>query len=136
VCISMCNLNFSNVSFTNMGALLGGRHRYKELKYYFGRFFWFDDCKVYLSKSFDRFGWTSILLDFRIETPACFLGPFSWKPFFNLLLCGNVYLWFWGVFLVCCRRMDGVFTSILLVCVFLLGNWVPCYWEISMTNTF
>ena len=28
------------------------------------------------------FGWKSILLDIRMATPACFLGPFAWKLFF------------------------------------------------------
>lgn len=28
------------------------------------------------------FGWKSILLDIRIPTPACSMGPFAWKTFF------------------------------------------------------
>jgi hypothetical protein len=33
------------------------------------------------------FGWTSVLLDIRIVTPACFLGQFAWKTFFSALYC-------------------------------------------------
>jgi hypothetical protein len=29
-------------------------------------------------------GWKSILLDIRMPTPPCFLGPFAWKIVFQL----------------------------------------------------
>jgi hypothetical protein len=29
------------------------------------------------------FGWKSVSLDIRMAAPACFLGPFAWKTFFQ-----------------------------------------------------
>ena len=53
-----------------------------------------------------------------------------------LLLWSDVCSWCWGVFLGCSKKMDPVFPSILLVCVFLLGNWDHWCWEISMSSYF
>ena len=39
-----------------------------------------------------------------------------------------------GFFFGCRKVIDLVFTSILLACVFLLGNWVHWYWEILITT--
>ena len=41
------------------------------------------------------FGWKSILLDIRMATPACFLGPFAYKSFFlpfTLRQCLSMFL--------------------------------------------
>ena len=80
----------------------------------------------------------SILLDIRMATPACFLGLFSWKTFFQPYTWGNVYLHCWGVFLVWSRMMTSVFASILLAYLFsfLLENWIHWYWEMLMTTDF
>jgi hypothetical protein len=76
-----------------------------------------------------NFGSKSVLLDIRMAIASCFLGPITWKKISSPLLWGHVYLWCWGVFLVCPRMMNPVFTSILLICVFLLGNWVHWCWR-------
>lgn len=74
----------------------------------------------------------SVLLDilcFVRYTPVCFLSSFPWKIFLNALLWGNIYLWYWGVLPLFCRRRGTVFTSILLVRVFLLDNWICFFWS-------
>ena len=43
----------------------------------------FDKYKMSFLISLINFGWKSILLDIRIATPACFLGPFDWKILFQ-----------------------------------------------------
>lgn len=43
----------------------------------------------------------------------------------------HVLLW---QLLLLLGKLKPVFTSILIVCVFLLGNWDDCCWEISGTN--
>jgi hypothetical protein len=44
---------------------------------------------------------------------------------FSPLLWNNLYLYGWDLFLVCTRMIDLFSASILLACLFLLGNWVP-----------
>jgi hypothetical protein len=105
-------------------------HRCSELKYHLGRFFFPLSMKCPLLSLLIKFSWKCILSDIRMAILAFFLGLFAWKPFFHPWLWGNVYLYGWGVFLVCCRMMDPVFTSILLACDFLLEKWVHWYWEI------
>jgi hypothetical protein len=58
--------------------------------------FSFDEYEVIFPSLLITFGWKSILLDIRVPTLACILGPFFWKPFFQSLkdLCC------WGVFLL------------------------------------
>jgi hypothetical protein len=73
-----------------------------------------------------NFGWKFTLLGIRLGIPACFLGPFAWESFFSSsLLWSNVYLYCWGMSIVCSRMMDPIFTSILWLYVFLLGNLSP-----------
>ena len=66
------------------------------------------------------FGWKSILLDIKLVSPTCFLEPFSWKPFYSLILWGSVSLCYWSVFLVCSKMLDQFFVSCLLAYIFLL----------------
>lgn len=84
-----------------------------------------------------NFGLKSILLDIKMVTQACFLGPFPWNiifPFFLILSwCLSLML---GVFLWFSSRMDHVFPSILFVSVFLLGNWDHWRWEISISSAY
>ena len=58
------------------------------------------------------------MLDTRLATPACSLGPFDWKSF-PILYSEVVSSLRLGVFLVCNRVMDPVFVSILSACVFI-----------------
>ena len=57
---------------------------------------------------FINFGWKSILLEIILVTPAFFLGSVCLQNFFfpSPLLWGNVYLYCWGVFLVCSRMQN------------------------------
>ena len=104
------------------------RHRYSELRYHPGiLFLWWVQC-VHAYLSLINFGWKS-----RVVTPACFFGSFAWKTFSRPFLWGNVYVYCWGVFFVCSKIMDPVFAPILLVYIFLLGNWVYWCWEILMS---
>jgi hypothetical protein len=97
--------------------------------------FSFGEYEVSLLILFDNFWLKIILLNVRMETSACFLGPFAWKTFFSsLLFWGSVCLCDWGVFLVCNKMLDPVYVSSLLFCVFLLGNWVHWGWEILKTD--
>ena len=61
----------------------------------------------------------STLIDIRIATPACFLGPFDWKNFFPSLYSKAITLFDVEVFLACSRRIESVFVSNLLACAFL-----------------
>jgi hypothetical protein len=91
---------------------------------------------VIFTISFDFFGWKSTLLDIRMALPACILDHFAWETIFPAIFWGNIYLYFWNVFVAYSRMMDFVSPSILLACVFLLGNWVNSFLEIVMTNDF
>ena len=94
-------------------------HRCSVLRFPLDGFFLWLILKCPSLSLFIDFSLKSILLDIRIATQACFLGSFDWNFFPNTLLWGNVCLWGWGVFLACSRRMDSVFVSNLLACLFI-----------------
>ena len=70
----MCVLSFNKVSFTNVGALALWGIDVQDQDLLLVEFP-FDEYKV--SSYLITFGWKSILLDIRMATPACFLGPFA-----------------------------------------------------------
>ena len=76
---AMCALSFSNVFFffffLQMLVALHLGHRRLELRVHL-----FLLMRMKLSFLI-AYGWKSILLDIRMATPACFLGPFAWKTF-------------------------------------------------------
>ena len=45
-----------------------------------------DEYEVSFLISLIDFSVKSILLDIKIVTPACFLGPFYWKVFFQVII--------------------------------------------------
>ena len=58
------------------------------------------------------------LLDIRMATSACFLGPFPWILFPKLLFWGNICLCHWGAFSVFSKMLDSVYLSSMLVNLF------------------
>jgi len=82
-----------------------------------------------------NFGWMCILLDIRMVTPACFLGPFCLENFFLAPhYWGSVCLCCWGMFLVCSKIMDPVCIVSMLAYDFLFLNLVYWYWKIVKIN--
>ena len=86
---SICDLNFSNVSFTNVGALIERSS------------WWIFPLMSMKCSSLSLliiFAWKSVSLEIRIATPAYFLGSLAWtiilQPFFwvNAYLCDGVEL--------------------------------------------
>lgn len=94
----------------------------------------FDGSEVFFPISFDKFDAMSILLDIRISTPVCILGPFAWKYFSSLLVWSSVRFWHWCVFPVCNKILGPVYIPRLLAYVFLLGNWFHWCWQILTIN--
>ena len=89
------------------------RHRYSVLRVHLGGYFLSWVCS---------FGWKSILLDNRMATPICFLGPFAWEIFSSLLLqivsvfVADVY------FPVCSKMLEATCIYSLLAIVFFIGE--------------
>ena len=108
-------MSFSNVSFTNV------QHKYSGLRVHLIGFFPLMSLKCYSPSFLITFGCKSSLLDIRMATLDCFLGPVSWKKFSSPLLCCSVYLCHWPV---CSKMLCSVYVSSLLAYVILLGNWV------------
>jgi hypothetical protein len=81
----MCDLSFSNVSFTNVGALAFGTEmlRSEMASWWISPLLSINCHSVFL---LINFGLKSILTDIGTATPANSLGPFSWKKFSTLLL--------------------------------------------------
>jgi hypothetical protein len=77
----MCDLSFSDVSFTNIGTLAFGAYMFRIETYSQWTFPLMYMKNPFLSL-FNNFGWKPILLDIRMTTSACFLGLFAWKIFF------------------------------------------------------
>ena len=70
--------------------------------------------------------WTNwfgfILLDIKIATWACFLGPVVWDIVPNPSPWCNICFWCWGVIYVCSRSISPVFQiSSIILCDFYWG---------------
>ena len=65
----MCDLSFTDVSFTNVTVL-------KRSSWWI---FHLVSMKCPFPSLLINFGWKSTLLDIKIAIPACFLDPFAWK---------------------------------------------------------
>ena len=104
-------------------------HKFSQLKCQLGIFLLWWVWSVLPCPFLINSGWKSILLYTSMAILAYFLCPFVWKPFSSPFLWLNVYIYCWGMFFVCSKMMDPVFTSILLACVFLLIDWAN-RWDI------
>ena len=119
----MCALSFSKFLLW-MWISLHLEHRCSELRVHLGWFFLWPVWSVLPYLFMKTFGWELILFYIRMTTSACFLGPFLGKLFSNFLLWGSLCLYcevvllHWGVFLVCSTMLDPVYTSSMLVYVF------------------
>ena len=81
VCGAMCALSFSKFLLW-LWLPLQLEHSYSELRVHLGRFFPLTSMKCSSLYILITFCWKSILLDSRMTTPPCFLGPFVWKKKF------------------------------------------------------
>ena len=80
----MCDLSFSNVSFTYVGALVFGTFMFSTGISSWWIFLVTNMKCPFLCLLIDL-SLKSILLDIRLAIPACFLGLFDWKIFFPTL---------------------------------------------------
>jgi len=129
------NVRFSNISFTNVGALL----------------FWhtFSELRVHLSKVLRWWIWSVLPYPFWwLLVENWFYSVLEWllhlassdhllgKLFSSLLLWGSVCLCLWGVFPVGSKILGPYCLFSLLISVFLFGNWVHWCWEILRNSDF
>ena len=111
------NLSFTNISFMNIMPL-HLEDSYLELRCPpFGCSF-----AEYEVSLVDYLKLKVYLLDTRMATPACFMICLHGKAFSSPYYWDNDYLCCRDVFPFHSRMMDSVYASILLACVFLLGN--------------
>jgi hypothetical protein len=76
----MCILSFSIISFTNVRALTFGVYVFRSEGLY-SWIFSLMSMKCLYPSLLITFGFMSILFDIKMDTSACFLGPFAWYVF-------------------------------------------------------
>lgn len=129
--VSMCVLNFSNISFTNVRVLTSGAEMFRIQS---------SSCWIFHLRSMNStfqslwltFSWKTILLDSRMDIPACFLGLFVTRAltnFSSVLIWGIICFCHWSVFPLNSKTLCSLLVFRPLSSVSFLESCIHWWWK-------